>query len=298
MSEKPSLIHKADADHARQPMLFSPGEIPDVYLHDREAKGEFTGERLHQRNPAKYRAIVNAFAQGMGKLQIARAFQVSHNTVSAVLEREGGPIDTEKRKIAGKMMNVARLGVERLEEEIERMPLQNLPIAVGIMVDKMQLLHGEATQRVEHVQQSEIEDWNSFVDSLPRTIDVESEVMQGTGSGAGKLPAKRERALECNEPSIARTVDSQSPVLSSLPGSSVSTDDACDDKSPSNPTSDQATRSIQEGGEGVADLKGGAEKPVPFAATKNFSQRASSPVKQSGSATRIAEINSNISGSY
>lgn len=273
-------------------MLFKPGEIPDVYLQDREAKGEFTGERLFLRHPSKYRAIVNAYAQGMGKLQIARAFQVSHNTVSAVIEREGLPIDTEKRKVAGKMMNVARLGVERLEEEIERMPLQNLPIAVGIMVDKMQLLHGEATQRVEHVQQSAIEDWNSWVDCLPRTIDVESRVVQ-TDLGSGKLDAKSERPLELSD----RTVDSESPVLTPLPGSTPNTGVASGGNSPVNPPIESAA-TTKPGGEGVADSEGGGQKPVPLNDKKNFSQRASSPAKQSGSATRVVEINNNLSGSY
>lgn len=193
---KESLISRAQSEEAKQMKLFTTAQMPSEHFEKMEAHGHFTGERLFRFKPEIYRMITCAIAEGLSVRQISRAFGVSTNTVMAVRDREPEAIDTEKRKVTSELRKFARMAIERLNEEIDHIDIDKLPIALGIVVEKWQLLEGQATSRVEHVKTPGIEDYNRIIDALP----VEPESI---GFNSGKPEQKASPELLTSQEIIA-----------------------------------------------------------------------------------------------
>lgn len=185
MNSEPQSLIEAEK---RQPTLF---ELPAKYREALEGlkegkrtAGEFTGERLFEREPEKYQAVVAALAEGIGYHRIARAFGVSVNTVRGIAARERGPVDTEKKAISLRLREFARLASDRLVDEVDLIPVDKLGIVLGIALDKVQLLDGEATAIVgQSGDRLKVDAFNRLIESLPQT-----------GFGAGEKDQTREAA--------------------------------------------------------------------------------------------------------
>lgn len=174
-------LQEAEAAKSAAPFLFSEQEIGFEKL---EAAGEFTGERLLARRPEAYRAVVSMAAEGLSISATARALSVSRNTVTAVREREGISIEQEKKELLRDVRRAARLSVERAIELVPSInSAKDAAIVAAVMVDKMQLLSGEATARIEKVEVSQ-DRLSEMLASLPV---LEAEVvptgLHGSGSG-------------------------------------------------------------------------------------------------------------------
>lgn len=115
-----------------------------------ERRGEFTAERLMESRPTIYRALVDGLGQGLGVRQLCRAYRVSHHTVAAVMARESVAVATLKERTVSVLRTFGRLAADRLLDEVDQIPIQSLPIALGIAVEKAELLSGGATSRIEH----------------------------------------------------------------------------------------------------------------------------------------------------
>ncbi len=163
------------AAESAAPFLFNFEELSAEKL---EGVGEFTGERLLARRPDAYQAIIRMSAEGLSISAQARALGVSRNTVCAVRDREGFSIEQDKKDLLRDVRRAARLSVERA---IELVPcIQNAKdaaIVAAVMVDKMQLLSGEATARVERVEVNQ-DKLSEMLASLPV---LEAEVLPVTG---------------------------------------------------------------------------------------------------------------------
>jgi hypothetical protein len=176
-------LQSMQAAASAAPFLFNFEELSAEKL---EGVGEFTGERLLARRPDAYQAIIRMSAEGLSISAQARALGVSRNTVCAVRDREGFSIEQDKKDLLRDVRRAARLSVERA---IELVPgIQNAKdaaIVAAVMVDKMQLLSGEATARVERVEVSQ-DKLSEMLASLPV---LEAEVVPVTGphgSGSGQ----------------------------------------------------------------------------------------------------------------
>ena len=172
---------KADASESAAPFLFSEAEIGAEKL---EATGEFSGERLLARRPEVYRAICRMSAEGLSMSAMARALGVSRNTVAAVQDREQFPIEQQKKELLKNVRTAARLSVERVVELVPSINnAKDAAIVAAVMVDKLQLLSGEATARVERVEVNQ-DKLSEMLASLPV---LEAEVvptgLHGSGSG-------------------------------------------------------------------------------------------------------------------
>ena len=108
-------LQAVEVSAAAAPFLFSEAEIGFEKL---EAVGEFTGERLLARRPEIYRAIVRMLAEGLSGSSIARACQVSRNTVAAVREREGFSIEQQKKELLATIRKGSQVAAERVVELI------------------------------------------------------------------------------------------------------------------------------------------------------------------------------------
>jgi hypothetical protein len=148
-----SPLIRFDAQETAAPFLFSEAEIGAEKL---EATGEFSGERLLARRPEVYRAILSMSAEGLSVSAMARAFGVSRNTIAAVQDREGFSIEQHKKELLRNVRTAARLSVERVVELVPSITsAKDAAIVAAVMVDKLQLLSGEATARVERVEVSQ-----------------------------------------------------------------------------------------------------------------------------------------------
>jgi hypothetical protein len=148
---KPSLLDQVAADEAAAPSLFLIS-TEEEGNQEMERRGEFTAERLMESRPTIYRALVDGLGQGLGVRQLCRAYRVSHHTVAAVMARESVAVATLKERTVSVLRTFGRLAADRLLDEVDQIPIQSLPIALGIAVEKAELLAGGATSRIEHTE--------------------------------------------------------------------------------------------------------------------------------------------------
>lgn len=128
--------------------------------------GQFTAELLFERDVEKYKLIVTALAGGLSIRKMAKALRVSPGTITAVRDREGLSIGAQKGGIVRLLQQFAAAGAERLLEELHDIPIDKLPVALGIVIDKMQLLAGEATSRHEEKRTVSFDDYSAMLAQL------------------------------------------------------------------------------------------------------------------------------------
>jgi hypothetical protein len=154
---KSSLLDQVAADEAAAPSLFLVN-TEEEGNQEMERRGEFTAERLMESRPTIYRALVDGLGQGLGVRQLCRAYRVSHHTVAAVMARESQAVATLKERTVSVLRTFGRLAADRLLDEVDQIPIQSLPIALGIAVEKAELLAGGATSRIEHTESGPTQD--------------------------------------------------------------------------------------------------------------------------------------------
>jgi hypothetical protein len=162
-------------DSSSPALLFSEEEMALEKVGAPVFTGASTGERLLSQRPDLYRITVQLLGQGTGIREIKRLTGLHHRTIEAVMIREGSTIDTHRKELGARALKVAAMGVERLEEIIADGAIKpgELSMAVGILIDKGQVLTGGVTARVEKVEQSQVAaGLERMLDDLP-VIDAE-----------------------------------------------------------------------------------------------------------------------------
>lgn len=193
------------------PLVPAPSNLPDAYqvplfnerhlpagrellsLDDDERRGKFTGE-IVAKNRERYASIVRCLAEGIGIRATARAFGCSTHTVQAIRDREGLAIATEKKELSTTLGHFARMASERLVDELDRIPIAQLPVAMGIAIDKKAALDGEASAIVEHRSRREPdpEDIRAYLEGLRSGASKSAEVgspVVSAGPEPAQLPA-------------------------------------------------------------------------------------------------------------
>lgn len=182
-----SQIVTQPAAELSQPLLFS--DLKEEALQKLEATGEFTGERLAERQAGKYQLIVELITEGtLSEAQIAKAVRVSRNTVSAVRKRQGIPIEQVKERIKRNVREALLATSERVLELAPTMNARDAIIATGVLAEKDALLNGDATVIVRHEnEKAKHADFNSLLDALPT---ANAHVVEPMGS-PGEPPAQK-----------------------------------------------------------------------------------------------------------
>jgi hypothetical protein len=186
MAKRPSLLDQVAADEAAAPSLFLVN-TEEEGNQEMERRGEFTAERLMESRPTIYRAIVDGLGQGLGVRQLCRAYRVSHHTVAAVMARESAAVATLKERTVSVLRTFGRLAADRLLDEVDQIPIQSLPIALGIAVEKAELLAGGATSRIEHTESGPThEDYLRMISGKV----IEAEIIPAIGFQGGEVAQK------------------------------------------------------------------------------------------------------------
>jgi hypothetical protein len=146
-----SLLLPAQSASAAAPFLFS--EFQGHAEERLNTLGEFSGDRLFAQRPEIYRAVVSMLAEGIVTTTIAKACQVSPNTIYAVRDREGVTIESERKELLKNLRQAAKLSVEKTLDLLPSLKsAKDAAITAAVMIDKLQLLSGEATSRIERVE--------------------------------------------------------------------------------------------------------------------------------------------------
>jgi hypothetical protein len=268
---------------AASPFLFNFEELSAEKL---EGVGEFTGERLLARRPDAYQAIIRMSAEGLSISAQARALGVSRNTVCAVRDREGFSIEQDKKDLLRDVRRAARLSVERAIELVPSITsAKDAAIVAAVMVDKMQLLSGEATARVERVEVSQ----DKLAEMLASLPILEAEVVALTGPSDAAPEQKGTAALPGVMPAGLGS-DSLSEGLTSFADRSSAMSATLVATSPhaagAEPVEAVAGLVDQEGGEGVADFAPPPSQPTGLGSQKIFDKGVSAaPQDASDSST-------------
>lgn len=273
-------LQTVEAAALAAPFLFSEEEIGAERL---EATGEFSGERLLIRRPEVYRAICRMSAEGLSMSAMARALGVSRNTVAAVQEREGISIEQHKKELLRNVRTAARLSVERVVELVPSITnAKDAAIVAAVMVDKLQLLSGEATARVERVEVGQ----DKLAEMLASLPILEAEVLPLTGPSDAAPEQKGTDALPADAAGLARS-DSLSEVCTYADGPRVATLVATSPHAAgAEPVEAVAGLVDQEGGEGVENFEAPPSQPTGLGAQKIFDKGVSSaPQDASDSST-------------
>jgi len=273
-------LQTVEAAAVAAPFLFSEEEIGAERL---EATGEFSGERLLTRRPEVYRAICRMSAEGLSMSAMARALGVSRNTVAAVQEREGICIEQHKKELLRNVRTAARLSVERVVELVPSITnAKDAAIVAAVMVDKLQLLSGEATARVERVEVSQ----DKLAEMLASLPVLEAELVPLTGPSADAPEQKGTTALPGVMPAGVVS-DSLSEVCTYADGPRVATLVATSpDAAGAEPVEAEAGLVDQEGGEGVENFEAPPSQPTGLGSQKIFDKGVSAaPQDASDSST-------------
>jgi hypothetical protein len=117
---------------------------------------------------------------------------VSDHTIRSVADREQISIAAVKKQVLSNLTHGLRLASERVIETLPEASPKDALIGVGILTDKLQLLTGEATMRLEeihHVRVNIHDDWEEFTKKLEAEAFLSAgdvtEIGPGPGIGLG-----------------------------------------------------------------------------------------------------------------
>jgi len=176
--EKQSLILKEQAELETAPYLFSENDLPKI--DKARPKFHCTGERLFRDKPHIYKAVVRLLAEpGVSIRTICGECNVSDHTIRSVAAREGIPIATVKREVLANVTHGMRLASERVIELMPEASARDALIGVGILGDKMSLLSGDPTARIEIGPPIDFaQRFQQLHDELARQFRLRNEAME------------------------------------------------------------------------------------------------------------------------
>jgi len=158
---------------------------------------------------AEQREAVKRACVHLGTRRVAEAFGISREVVRALRKEAivNGELDQFKEEEGRRCHAVADRLLDRLEDEVDKVPVGSLALNIGILMDKAQLLTGAPTARIQHDHTLGVAEVSDYIDSLPSVTPVHPEVSTAQKGGADLADVEV----------IERTADSQSAVSDTSP---------------------------------------------------------------------------------
>ena len=148
--------------------------------------------------PGKAMQIMEAHVGGMPATRIAKAFNTSFHTVVALIRNKPEMLEKARQTAANNWRTLAAIGTAELLDRVPDMQDHGLVIMSAVATEKMELLSGGATQRVEHVMAPAADEWLTFVAGLKRREDSTDVAFQPVDA----LTAEPQKAAALPEPLI------------------------------------------------------------------------------------------------
>jgi hypothetical protein len=138
------------------------------------------------------RAIAAAHLAGVPIKRICEEFGTSHHTIAGIIRNRPELLDQARDITARNWKTLAALGTASLIDRLPEMKDHALTVMSAIATEKAELLGGNPTQRIEHVQAPSADEWLDVVDG----VIVESDPAMGNAgrTRAPKAPAPRQPA--------------------------------------------------------------------------------------------------------
>jgi hypothetical protein len=167
--------------------LIDPREIAESAERVQIERGEHTGALTLKRDPKKFALVLRLYREGMGQLKIADVLDMGVHTVRACIElakANGGARDTSA--VVAMMRAGQMLAVEAIAEDLEdkatrkKIAFRDKGIVLGVLTDKVELLSGGPTARIEHTQpvpEPKMEEFERWLEGKT----VEAEVSEPKG---------------------------------------------------------------------------------------------------------------------
>ena len=173
--------------------------LDDGFWRPEESEGRYTAKRFFLKRADDYKLCIQLLAAGAGLLKIARILKIHHRTVAAVRDSESEEIDIAKERIRRNMRLAVEIGSERMPEVLAKIPDAQLPVALGIAIDKLSQLDGEPTQRIEHLHRGHLthEAVKAALEEFPEAEDA--DFSETTGLREGEV---RQKALPAPPPAL------------------------------------------------------------------------------------------------
>ena len=156
--------------------------------------------------PGKAMQIMEAHVGGMSATRIAKAYNTSYHTVIALIRNRPEMLEKARQTAANNWKTLAAVGTAELLDRVPDMANHGLVIMSAVASEKMELLSGNATQRVEHVMAPAADQWQDFVASIKPddVVDVEFQpvgAQEPAGQKAAALPAiETDATVESDQP--------------------------------------------------------------------------------------------------
>jgi hypothetical protein len=132
--------------------------------------------------PGKAMQIMEAHVGGMPATRIAKAFNTSFHTVVALIRNKPEMLEKARQTAANNWRTLAAVGTAELLDRVPDMQDHGLVIMSAVATEKMELLSGGATQRVEHVMAPAADAWADFVAGLRKSGEVVDVEFQPVGT--------------------------------------------------------------------------------------------------------------------
>jgi len=169
----------------------------EVEVYERmEREGFYTLERFPLRRPDAYAVTVRLLQKGVSPTMVRDLVKVDIRTVNAVvekLERENA-ITPYKKRTSNELKGLVPLVVDWLRDNPDKVG----PIGLAVILDKIELLDGGATARVEHVRAGPEDALEVRLRALyagtMREVGPDAEVAGAMGLGEGNF-LTRDRLL-------------------------------------------------------------------------------------------------------
>lgn len=139
-------------------------------------KNDQKSTTLEKLAPEKKNEIVWLTEQGHTQKDIEEKVGVSSHTVVAVRQDMGDKnidLGTYKRRTSDLFKSIILKGAHRLDAEIENLPITQMPLALAILIDKVQTLNDQPVVVTEHRLKVKHEDINRLISG--EVIDIPKE---------------------------------------------------------------------------------------------------------------------------
>ena len=113
---------------------------------------------------------MSAIAEGEPTRSMKKRFKVSDATIAVLRQRESGLIESSRTLLRGLTAIAAQATLEKFLERLEadKIPDGVLPVAVGILLDKVARDSGEATQTIEVKKRVSLDEVRSELEEMKR----------------------------------------------------------------------------------------------------------------------------------
>jgi hypothetical protein len=133
------------------------------------------GQSVFEREPEKYRRVVEMIEQQRPVRDIAKECQVSFSTITSIRRHAGLSAENEREALTETIRCAARVVAERVLELGELMSPKEASISLGILTDKLLILSGEpnfiSVNRSEQIMTHD--EYNRILCSLPSAQVIE-----------------------------------------------------------------------------------------------------------------------------